>query len=463
MCRVSRRTGPQAMQRSSTGRAAGQGKSRPCGETVLRIPAHRPMVRPRTMNPQAFIARQPIFDRQRQVAGYELLFRSGDDAAHASFDSNDDATSNVVLNTMTEFTLDHVVGTNKAWINVTRKFILDGLADALPPKRVNLELLENQDVDDLLLAALARLRERGFTIALDDFTYDETSELLLPLADIVKIDVMALGLVGAEDQLKLVRKHDVSVLAEKVETPEEFAECSAAGFQFFQGYFFAKRELMRTKSIGANRLSLLQLLAALQDPDIALAKLEELIQRDVALSYRLLRYINSRFFSLRTRVDGIGRAVALLGLSNVKRWATMTVFAGIQGKPRELLNLALVRARMCELLGPEINESHADQLFTLGLFSVVDALLDQPMHEVLAAVPFPTEMVLALTTHRGPKGDLLRQVLAWERGDFERASGVLRPEVIAEAHRSALVWAQNAAAELLGPEGEADDGLADAA
>jgi EAL and modified HD-GYP domain-containing signal transduction protein len=408
------------------------------------------------MSSQVFIARQPIFDRQRQVAGYELLFRSGDDAQRAAFDSNDDATSNVVLNTMTEFSLDHVVGTHKAWINVTRKFILDGLADALPPKRVNLELLENQDVDDELLAALVRLRERGFTIALDDFTFGPGTEPLLPYADIVKIDVMELGLQGAEDQLRLVSKYDVTVLAEKVETNEEFAACAAAGFQFFQGYFFCKPELLRTKGIGANRLSLLQLLAALQDPNIALSRLEELIQRDVALSYRLLRYINSAFFSLRTRVDGIGRAVALLGLSNVKRWATMTVFAGIQGKPRELLNLALVRGRMCELLGPELNERSGDQLFTLGLFSVVDALLDQPMHEVLAAVPFPTEMVLALTAHRGPKGDLLRQILRWERGEFDRASGEIRPQAIAEAHQSALIWAHNAAAELLGPEAEAD-------
>jgi EAL and modified HD-GYP domain-containing signal transduction protein len=134
----------------------------------------------------------------------------------------------------------------------------------------------------------------------------------------------------------------------------------------------------------------------------------------------------------------------------------MTVFAGIEGKPRELLNLALVRARMCELLGPEVGERSGDQLFTLGLFSVVDALLDAPMHEVLAAVPFPTEMVMALTAHRGPKGDLLRQVLHWERGEFERTSGELRPQAIAEAHAEALVWAQNAAAELLGPADDAD-------
>src|SRR5206468_10674793 len=180
------------------------------------------------------------------------------------------------------------------------------------------------------------------------------------------------------------RSFGVKAVAEKVETQEEFKLCKEEGFDLYQGYFFCKPEVLRANAIGTNKLSLLQLLAALQDPDIELKRLEELIARDVALSYRLLRYINSAFFGLRTRVDGIGRAVALLGLSNVKRWATMTVFAGIEGKPRELLNLALVRARMCELLGPELGERSGDQLFTLGLFSVVDALLDAPMHEVLA-------------------------------------------------------------------------------
>jgi c-di-GMP phosphodiesterase len=403
------------------------------------------------MSQQVFLARQPIFDRHRRLAGYELLFRSGD-VQSADVVNHQDATSSVVLNVLTEMTLDRVVGQRRAWINVTRQFLLDGLADALPPKRVTLELLENQEVDDVLVAALKRLRGRGFTIALDDFTYDESREALLPLADIVKVDVMALGLNGAEDQLRQVRKHGVTVVAEKVETQEEFQACAELGFELFQGYFFCKPELMKSKAIGANKLSLIQLLAALQDPEIQLEKLEELIGHDVALSYRLLRYINSAFFGLRTRVDGIGRAIQLLGLSNVKRWATMTVFAGIQGKPRELITTALVRGRMCELLGRDVREPGTDQLFTLGLFSVVDALIDAPMHEVLEQVPFSSEMVTALTAHRGPKGKLLGAVLQWERGEYKYTSGDIRPERMAEVHEDAIEWANDAATELLGAE-----------
>ena len=397
-----------------------------------------------------YVARQPIFDRHTRLVGYELLFRTGDEQGKAVIADHDDATSSVVLNTLTELTLERVVGPHPAWINVTRKFVLDGLADALPAKRVTLELLENQEIDDLLLGALARLRERGYTIALDDFTVDKSREPLLPLADIVKIDVMALGLQGAFDQLAQLRGTGLRAVAEKVETREEFKACADEGFELFQGYFFCKPEILRAKAIGTNKLSLLQLLAALQDPEIALKRLEELIGHDIALSYRLLRYINSAFFGLRTRVDGIGRAIALLGLSNVKRWATMTVFAGIEGKPRELLTTALVRGRMCELVGPDLGQTSSDQLFTLGLFSVVDALVDAPMSEVLSSVPFPDDMRAALISGIGPKGDLLRSVLHWERGETREAGKLGIPtDRLAAAHTEALAWAEDAASELL--------------
>src|SRR2546423_1552573 len=397
-----------------------------------------------------YVARQPIFDRHTRLVGYELLFRTGDEQGKAVIADHDDATSSVVLNTLTELTLERVVGPHPAWINVTRKFVLDGLADALPAKRVTLELLENQEVDEELGAALERLRERGYTIALDDFTCDSPSARLLPLADVVKLDVMALGVQGAADQLARLRKFDIRAVAEKVETREEFKAGAEEGFELFQGYFFCKPEVLRAKAIGTNKLSLLQLLAALQDPEIELRRLEELIGHDVALSYRLLRYINSAFFGLRTRVDGIGRAIALLGLSNVKRWATMTVFAGIEGKPRELLTTALVRGRMCELIGPDLGQNSSDQLFTLGLFSVVDALVDAPMAEVLSAVPFPDDMRAALISGIGPKGDLLRSVLHWERGETREASKLgIGPGRLAAAHTEALAWADDAASELL--------------
>src|SRR4051812_168977 len=209
----------------------------------------------------------------------------------------------------------------------------------------------------------------------------------------------------------------------------------------FQGYFFCKPERMEAEGVAPNKLSMLQLVAALQDPKIDIHELELLVSRDIALSYRLLRYINSAFFGLRREVDSITRALMLLGIDNVKRWATLSVFAGVDEKPRELIETALVRARFCELAG----DGNKDQLFTLGLFSVVDALMDAPMEDVLAPMPFPDEMRNALIAHEGERGALLATAIAFERGDFAAVS-----EREADAYTEALAWATEAADELFG-------------
>jgi EAL and modified HD-GYP domain-containing signal transduction protein len=199
--------------------------------------------------------------------------------------------------------------------------------------------------------------------------------------------------------------------------------------------------MMEARSVAPNQLSILQLVAALQNPDIEFSDLETLVSRDVALSYRLLRYMNSAFFGLRREVDSIGRALRMLGLENVKRWVTLSIFAGVEDKPRELIETALVRARFCELAG----EGDSDQLFTLGLFSVVDALMDAPMEEIVNSIPFTEEMRSALVTHEGPQGALLASALSFERGEFEPPLTRL-----AEAYVAALEWATSAASELFG-------------
>jgi c-di-GMP phosphodiesterase len=196
---------------------------------------------------------------------------------------------------------------------------------------------------------------------------------------------------------------------------------------------------MEARAVTPNRLSVLQLVAALQDPKIEIAQLEALVSRDVALSYRPLRYINSAFFGLRREVDSIGRALMLLGIDNVKRWSTLSIFAGVEEKPRELIETALVRARFCELAG----EGNRDQLFTLGLFSVVDALMDAPMEDVIASIPFPDDMRAALVSGAGPKGELLATTLSFERGDFTPPLDSLGASWL-----EAMTWATNAAEEL---------------
>src|SRR3954447_5477535 len=372
---------------------------------------------------EVFVARQPIFDRALAGNAYELLFRGSNSIDRALIIDQDEATSTVVLNALTEFGIEGLVSDGRAWVNVARDFVVAGLARALPQERVVLELLEDQGTDDELLSALAARRREGYPIAVDDFEGAAEREPALAYADVVKIDVLNRDDADVAADVELLRPYNVTLLAEKVETRDDFERCASLGFKLFQGYFFCKPETMSARGVAPNRTPLLQLGAALQDPDIAFADLERLISYDVALSYRLLRYINSAFFGLRREVDSIGRALTLLGLENVKRWSTLSAFAGIDEKPREVLVTGLIRARFCELAGTHLVPGVSpERLFTLGLFSVVDALMDAPIAEVMTCIPFPPEMVAALVERAGPTGELLDAALSCERGDFPSAA-----------------------------------------
>ena len=393
-----------------------------------------------------FVARQPIFDRSLKLAGYELLFRDGLSADRAEIASPEHASAAVLLNSFTEIGLERIVGRHTAWINVTREFVMRGLPLAAPPELVLLEILEDQFVDDELMAALGELKQQGYRLALDDFRYSVGQEPLLELVDIVKLDFLALGRAGLAREVDRLKPYGVTVLAEKLETHEEYAYCAAAGCDLFQGYFFCRPELVHGTRIDANRLALLRVLATVQDPAVELADLEQTIMRDPGLSHRLLGYINSAFFELRQRVRSIGQALALLGVDNVRQWAALTAFACIDDKPPELTVTALIRARFCELAGARLPGTSAGELFTLGLFSVIDAMMGVPMEDVLARVPFPPDICEALISHRGAKGRLLECVTAAETGDFERATAIV--PAAGELYLDSLAWADRTAASL---------------
>jgi EAL and modified HD-GYP domain-containing signal transduction protein len=395
--------------------------------------------------PEVFVARQPIFDRQLNVAGYELLFRGGDATTALVVDS-EGATASVVLNSFTEIGLEKLVGAKPAWVNVSREFVLSGLASTMPPSAVGLEILEDELLDERFVHALIELKRQGYRLALDDFEYSVSAERLLSLVDVVKLDLIALGREGMVREVARLRPYGMTLLAEKVESHEEHAFCAELGCDLFQGFFFCRPELLHNRGIVANRAAMVQIVAALQDPTVQLGQLERMIGRDVGLSFRLLRYINSAFFGLRFEVSSIGQALALLGVQNLRRWATLTVLASIDGKPPELTVTALVRARFCEQAGEQLAGPRPGELFTLGLFSVIDALMDAPIEEVVAMIPFPTDMRDALIERKGEKGALLECVTALEAGDFDRAQRLVRGA--GDIYVDALMWADEAAGAL---------------
>jgi c-di-GMP phosphodiesterase len=392
---------------------------------------------------ELFVARQPIFQRGLKVAGYELLFRGGP-ASAAVVTNAERATATVVINSFTEIGLDRLVGNHPAWINVTREFVIGDLARSLPPKLVLLELLEHQVVDDALIAALTDLKQRGYRLALDDFEYEPAVEPLLGLVNVVKLDLIGLGREGLAREVERLTPYGMTLLAEKLETHEDYHYCLDLGCDLFQGYFFCRPELIRDVGVDANKLSLLSLLAALEDPNVELSELERMIAHDLGLSYRLLRYINSAFFGLRQEVRSIGQALALLGTHTLKHWAALSIFASIEHKSPELTMTALIRARFCELAGQEHRgRGDAGELFTLGLFSVIDALMDAPIESIIERIPFPQDMRDALICHCGEKGRLLECLTALEAGAFEDAEAIV-PNA-GELHLASLMWATEAA------------------
>ncbi len=367
---------------------------------------------------QVMVGRQAIFDRALQVIGYELLYRDSQMNA-ATFSDGDAVTARVMLNTFLEIGLEQIVGPHLAFINLTTKFLRDNLLNDLPKNRVVLEVLENIPMDDEVLQAMTRLSGEGYTLALDDFVYQEELRPMVERAKMIKLDVMALGPDRLNADVATLRQFPVKLLAEKVETQEEFELCKELGFDYFQGYFFCKPKIVEGKRIPPNHIAILSLLAKLQNPETEMKEVEEIIKQDVSLSYKVLRFVNSAYFSLPKKIDSIGQAACLVGLARLKTWGTLLVMAGLDEKPVELLLTALVRAKMCEEIAMALDESDGDEFFTVGLFSVLDALLDKPISEVLSLVTLSDAVHAALVERKGRLGDVLNGVLAYEQGDWD--------------------------------------------
>ena len=403
------------------------------------------------MSPAAFIARQPIFNPKLEVVGYELLFRGRGYAADAQFDDAEVATATVVLNTVTELDMDRIVAGRTAWINVSREFVLDDLIQAIPPTVAGLEIPETERFDDEMIDALRDLKRAGYRLALDDFRFRDGSEEVLDLFDVVKLSMPELGRSGMRELTTRLRPYRGLVLADKLGTRPDHEVCIAAGCDLFQGYFFCRPAVVGTRGIAGNRLALLQMVARLNDPTVELSDIESLAVRDVALSFRLLRYVNSAFFGLRGDVRSIGQALALLGLENVRRWATLSTLAGIDNKPTELTLTALIRARFCELAGGRLAIGTPAELFTLGLFSVIDGMMDAPMHDVVASLPLADDIRKALVQRRGRMGQLLDCAVSLEIGEDHPVQATV-PHA-GELYLEALMWATSAAGSLFGDPG----------
>ena len=396
-----------------------------------------------------YVARQPILATNERVIGYELLFRAG---VWNLFHSNDpdDATRTVIdMSSLHGFNI--LCNRRLAFINCTRETLLEGWINILPPEQVVVEILETITPDAEIRQACNSLIAAGYQLALDDFILDDPRESLADFVDFIKVD---LTLVSLDDAAKIAARYygkNCKLLAEKVETREDFAFTKKAGFQFFQGYFFRKPEMMCMRSVAANQTVYWRLLRVVTKPELDWREVEDVIKKDATLCLRLLRYLNSVVFGLRNEIRSIRHALAIIGEAEMRRWCRLAVVLEMtRNRPPELVLSALIRARFSELIGNRIDHGTSD-LFLLGLLSLMDSILKIPMEMVLEDLPLDREIKTALLEATGSLATVHKLVLAFESGDWNNVATLcaelrLSEEFVAESHWDAMGWAETIAA-----------------
>jgi len=397
-----------------------------------------------------FVARQPVLTADEKVFGYEILFRDGIEDFFRHSDA--DVASRSTLNTSMLLGLDVLCDGRRAFINCTRDILIKDYITLLPSEQTVVEILENVPADDLVVAACHRLKESGYQIALDDFVVDDPRQLLTDLADIIKVDLRQTSTAEAAAMVKRYGPWRCRMLAEKVETRDEFLVAKKAGFVYFQGYFFRKPETLKVHEIPANRLAYLRMLQAVSKPELEVREIENAIKGEASLCYRLLRYLNSSAFGFSTEIHSVRHALSILGEREVRRWIRLVATLGAgQGRTSELVLSALVRARFCELLSPKIEHGESD-LFLMGLLSMMDTILEIPMNQVLDNVPIDKESKAVLLGGASRLRPLYQLMLAQESGEWQGGADLARQlhvteSDVAQVHWQSMQWAREMTAE----------------
>lgn len=362
-----------------------------------------------------FVGRQPIFNRDMEVMAYELLFRGNTQDNHAMIIGGDAASAQVMMNVFGEMGLTEVLGDHKGFINFTEGLLLREYQPFFPREKIVIEVLEDVKVTPQLIDSLTKLKALGFTIALDDYIFNPKLLPLEQLADIIKVEILAVGPKQLIEHSQRLKAQGIKLLAEKVETREQFEFCLKLGFDYFQGYFFARPKIIEGKRLPNNKLTTLDLLANVYNPDIDMHKLSDIIGKDVALSQKLLKFV-AETSGAGVQISSIHDAVLRFGLNRLKSWASMLVLSGVDDKPLELFTTSLIRAKFCELVGDKVGRLSKDSYFTVGLFSCLDAVMDTELSVLLEKLGLDAAVHSALLHQNGELGQALSMVKGIELG-----------------------------------------------
>ncbi len=374
--------------------------------------------------PNIFVARQPIFKRNKEVFAYELLFRSGLNNYFDPSQDGEEATSKVITNSFLLIGIATITEGKKAFINFSEEMLLSGYPALFPKEIAVVEVLETVGTTPEVLLACEKLVGAGYVLALDDFLYEDRFLPLIKLSKIIKFDIRQMSFAELERQAKIVSRYDVKLLAEKIETNEEFEATKKLGFDLFQGYFFSRPHIMEGRDIPGSKLHYLQVLKVIQDEDYDFAELAKYVSRDVSLAYKLLKYANSAYFARRQKLDSIEMAVAMLGQVTLRKWLSLMMLSYLaDDKPSELLRLAAFRGSFCELIADQLldRRREAGMFHTVGMFSLLPAMLDKAMKDILPDLALPEEIQEALLSVAAtPLSYTLALVMAYELGDWEK-------------------------------------------
>lgn len=383
-----------------------------------------------TAHEKFFLGRQPILDRNQEIIGYELLFRAAERNV-AEFESYSQASASVITSALASFGIDEVLGGKLGFINVHLGLLLSEMLEVLPKEQTVLELLEFIELDEQVLERCRELKEIGFQLALDDHEFDAGNSDIYDVVDIVKIDILQTGMEALPGIVKELRKTQVKILAEKVETVEQFEVCFRMGFDLFQGYFFERPVVLNKRRIDVSGMAMLKLLQQLT-MDATLNEIEQTFKENPSLSYNLLRLVNSVAMGMREKIKTLRHAILMLGTEHLRRWTQLSLFAGNdnRGLNNPLLEMAAVRGRLMEIMvkqrnGTMVNDEQSEAAFMTGILSLLEVLFETPMAEIIASLNLTDDVSNALLSRSGQLGSMLTLAERLEVTDFDAVTPLL--------------------------------------
>jgi len=395
-----------------------------------------------------YAARQPILDKDKNLFAYELLFRDSIDNVFPDV-CGDEATSKMIEASKFNMGISEFTANKPAFINFTLETLSQGYPEMLTTDELVVEILETIKPGKKLLALCKDLFEKGYTLALDDYEHQKVWAHFYPYIKIIKIDFQQSNIDDIKEVKLAIEKHPhIQLLAEKVETYEEYDQALSLGFELFQGFFFAKPEMVKTKSLSPSQMSMAELLYETSKPDLDLGTITSVFERDVTLSYKLFRYANSPIFKRSSEISTIKQALVTLGSGELKRFIGLMFAANINpDKPSELINTSMSRAKFCQLIAKHITPPiDSSTSFLTGLLSMIDAIVDEKLETTLAKLPLSADIKDPLLTRKGTMAALIKLIELIEHAQWDKTAIVIEKlgldkETVLECQAEALAWA----------------------